>query len=72
MPEMPQIVIDLSKCDGCGEYVACMEICPMSNYEIRETKDGKKAFVREGYECLGCKKCVPECPMEAIEIITEE
>lgn len=66
---MPQIVIDLSKCDGCHTYVACIETCPMSNYEIKEDKTGKKkAYVRVEYECLGCKKCVPACPTCAIDI----
>jgi NAD-dependent dihydropyrimidine dehydrogenase PreA subunit len=66
-------MIDLSKCDGCTSYVACVEVCPMANYEIREDSSGqKKAYARQDYECLGCKKCVPVCPMGAIEIITEE
>jgi NAD-dependent dihydropyrimidine dehydrogenase PreA subunit len=66
-----KIKIDHNLCDGCNSYVACLEECPMSNYEIREDESGhKKAFVREGYECLGCKKCEPVCPQAAIEIIT--
>jgi NAD-dependent dihydropyrimidine dehydrogenase PreA subunit len=68
----PKIKIDLKRCDGCGTYIACVETCPMSNYEIKELEPSKKrAFPRENYECLGCKKCVAVCPTGAIEIITE-
>ncbi len=58
---MYQIIIDLEKCQGCGE---CVDICPM---DVLEMKD-EKATVVDLEECAGCLSCVESCPEEAIEV----
>ncbi|MDH5691389.1 MAG: 4Fe-4S binding protein, partial [Candidatus Bathyarchaeota archaeon] len=45
---MPEIEIDLEKCDGCS---TCIDTCPVGVYEI---KDGKSVPVKKE-ECLACK-----------------
>ena len=58
---MYEIIIDLEKCEGCGE---CVDICPM---EVLELKD-EKAVVVDLEECAGCMSCVESCPEEAIVV----
>ena len=58
---MYQIIIDLDKCQGCGE---CVDICPMEVLEIQD----EKAVVVNPDECAGCMSCVESCPEEAIEV----
>ncbi len=58
---MYQIIIDLEKCQGCGE---CVDICPMDVLEMQDDK----AVVVDLDECAGCLSCVESCPEEAIEV----
>lgn len=58
---MPEIKIDLEKCNGCG---TCVDTCPVGVYEIKE---GKAAPVKEE-ECLVCKACEAQCPNTAIQV----
>ena len=52
------IVIDKSKCVGCGK---CVEACPThAIYMV-----GKEVFVRDEL-CRSCGACVEVCPKEAI------
>ena len=56
------IVIDESKCDGCG---LCVEACHEGALAI---VDGKAKMVREDY-CDGIGDCLPACPRGAISFI---
>jgi len=62
---MPKPVIDYKKCTGC---FTCVDVCPMQVFEKGE-KDGKKtAIVAKPDECIGCKACEVQCPVEAIKV----
>jgi NAD-dependent dihydropyrimidine dehydrogenase PreA subunit len=58
---MPEIKIDLEKCNGCG---TCVDTCPVGVYEI---KDDKSVPVKME-ECLACKACEVQCPNAAIQV----
>lgn len=57
---MPNPVIDLDKCTGCG---TCVEICPMSVFALEK---GKSKVVNG--DCIGCKACEVQCPANAIVV----
>jgi NAD-dependent dihydropyrimidine dehydrogenase PreA subunit len=59
---MPEINIDLEKCNGCG---TCVDTCPVGVYEV---KDDKSVPVKIE-ECLACKACEVQCPNAAIQVI---
>jgi NAD-dependent dihydropyrimidine dehydrogenase PreA subunit len=59
---MPEINIDLEKCNGCG---TCVDTCPVGVFEI---KDAKSVPVKME-ECLACKACEAQCPNAAIQVI---
>lgn len=54
-------IIDAQLCNGCQ---ACVEVCPVSVFEMR---DGK-AVVVAPEDCTGCEACVPVCPMDCIVV----
>lgn len=58
---MPEIKIDLEKCNGCN---TCVDTCPVGVYEI---KDSKSIPVKKE-ECLACKACEAQCPNAAIQV----
>jgi uncharacterized Fe-S center protein len=47
-------VIDISKCNGCGQ---CVEACPFKALSLVEEK-----MVRDEEKCLDCSHCVYLCP----------
>jgi adenylylsulfate reductase subunit B len=55
------ILIDESKCTGCGE---CVESCPEDVLAINRGK----AVVNYPRECWRCGSCVYDCPSGAIEV----
>jgi NAD-dependent dihydropyrimidine dehydrogenase PreA subunit len=55
------VQVDADKCTGDGE---CVDICPVSVYELQE---GKSLPVNAD-ECLGCESCVEVCPTGAITV----
>ena len=59
---MANIVVDHSKCDGCGE---CISVCPQEVYEFND--DDKSEPVRME-DCDECCSCVESCPNEAITV----
>ena len=58
-----KVVIDFSKCTGCGE---CNAVCPSEVFD--DPVDGKTIVARED-DCIGCQACVSACPEEAITIV---
>ena len=56
------IVIDRSKCIGCGK---CIAICPGNI--IRRDENGK-AFLKNDNDCWSCVSCMKECPVHAISV----
>lgn len=58
---MPLPIVDAQSCDGCE---ACVEICPVSVYIIR---DGK-AIVVAAEDCTACQACVPACAQDCIQV----
>ena len=49
------IVIDKSKCAGCGQ---CSIVCPGSLIKMGEDK---KAYIKYPKDCWGCSSCLKEC-----------
>ncbi len=49
-----------SKCQGC-KYTDCVEVCPVACFYELEDR-----LVIHPDECIDCKACVTECPVEAI------
>jgi ferredoxin len=55
---MPHVVTN--KCQGC-KFTDCVEVCPVACfYELNDQ------LVIHPDECIDCKACVTECPVEAI------
>jgi len=65
---MPEIIIDLEKCNGCGK---CREICPKYVFKkIIFNNDNKKIkyIPKWSDRCLLCTMCIGVCPKKAILI----
>lgn len=62
---MPEPVIDKPKCTGCG---TCVEICPMTVFEMEGEGKEKKAKVKNPSACVGCRACEVQCPEECIKV----
>ena len=58
---MPKVTIDESKCTVCG---TCIETCPM---EVFVKKDEKVVPDKQD-ECVGCRACEVQCPVECIKV----
>lgn len=54
------IMIDRSKCVGCGK---CHEVCPGTLIKLDENK---RAYIKYPRDCWGCTSCIKECPVYAI------
>ena len=62
---MPHVIVDHSKCIGCGE---CYKVCPSKVFAI---KRGKSYPVNE-QACVMCRACITHCPTGAITIMHRE
>ena len=65
---MVKVKVDLEKCNGDG---ICVDVCPVSVFELQKIEDTEKSIVVNEEECLLCMACVSSCPTEAI-IVEEE
>lgn len=65
---MPIVVVDWNRCSGKG---TCVEICPVSVFELQELMrhpETLKAVPVKMEECSLCMKCVPICAERAITV----
>jgi len=53
-------VVDLEKCNGCGD---CVESCPLDAISMNEGKS-----VIDPETCGDCGACIDACPNEAISV----
>lgn len=58
---MYKVLIDSTKCNGCGE---CVDICPSEVFELY----GNKSVAVNVEECVGCESCVEVCKNDAITV----
>lgn len=56
---MYEVLIDSTKCNGCGE---CVDVCPNEVFELY----GNKSVALNAEDCIGCQNCVIVCKKEAI------
>jgi Indolepyruvate ferredoxin oxidoreductase, alpha and beta subunits len=54
------VVIDQSKCTGCG---ACVDICPCESLSLQNS-----LCVVDESSCADCGACVDECPVGALSL----
>jgi NAD-dependent dihydropyrimidine dehydrogenase PreA subunit len=59
---MVKIEIDHEKCTGCG---TCVDICPVGVYAL----ENEKSLAVNLDECLICRICETQCPINTIEIV---
>ena len=57
---MPKPVIS-DKCTNCG---TCVDVCPVGVF----AKENGKVVVKKPKECIGCRACEVQCPVEAIKV----
>jgi 2-oxoglutarate ferredoxin oxidoreductase subunit delta len=63
-----EIVIDPSRCKGCG---LCVWVCPKGHIVLSEQGDHRGirvARLHEGHTCTGCSFCAIMCPDVAIRV----
>ncbi len=54
---MPEVKIDLRRCDGCGD---CVKYCPKKVFSTENSKPIVKAEIN----CTLCNECIRHCPIE--------
>jgi ferredoxin len=47
-------------CIRC-KYTDCVEVCPVDAF-----REGRNMLVIDPGDCIDCRLCVPECPVDAI------
>ncbi|MGN1392785.1 MAG: ferredoxin family protein [Succinivibrionaceae bacterium] len=58
------IIIDESKCIGCGR---CVEQCPGNLLKLKGERLKCKVLMKHPRDCWGCTSCVKSCPNQAIK-----
>ena len=58
-----KLKIDYEKCISCGK---CLNLCPMKNIELIDTKPAPQN------KCTCCYRCISNCPKQAITLIGNE
>ena len=62
---MVSVKVDSAKCDGDG---VCVDVCPVSVFELKEEAGSKKANVVREQECILCMACEVQCPTKALTV----
>ena len=60
---MAKPVIDYDNCTICG---TCIDVCPM---DVFTKDDDGKVIVSNPDECVGCRACEVQCPVQCIEVV---
>ncbi len=63
---MVEVKVDLEKCNGCG---TCVEVCPVSVFELQEKEGGKKSVPVNQDACIVCRACEVQCQTQAITVV---
>ena len=61
-------VVDIEKCDGCGD---CVEECSVECITLEGEGDDKHAVVN-AEECTDCETCVDVCEKGALSMVDAE
>ena len=61
LPNVVTLLLDESKCDGCG---MCVTVCPHAVFAMNE----RKARIVDRDACMECGACAGNCPSEAITV----
>ncbi|RLI35225.1 ferredoxin [Candidatus Bathyarchaeota archaeon] len=64
---MPEVKVDLEKCNGCG---TCVDVCPVSVFELQDVEgySEKKSVPVNQDACIVCRSCEVQCPTQAITV----
>jgi len=62
---MPHPVIDYKKCTTCG---TCVSVCPVTVFDMKTDGKKKKTVVARPSDCIGCRACEAQCPVQAIKV----
>ncbi|WP_223913278.1 4Fe-4S dicluster domain-containing protein [Rhodoferax lithotrophicus] len=62
-----RVVIDASRCTGCGW---CVAACPLNLLSLEPQGWKKHAVIDDEATCTGCKKCEKRCLFKALRVTT--
>ena len=62
---MVKITVDKEKCTATG---TCVDVCPVSVYEIKNVGGKKVSVPVRSSECILCRACEVNCPTGAITV----
>jgi NAD-dependent dihydropyrimidine dehydrogenase PreA subunit len=65
---MVVVKVDYEKCNGDG---ICVDVCPTAVFELQEVAEypgEEKSVVVDNDECIECRACEDQCPVQAITI----
>jgi len=63
---MASVKVDVEKCTGCG---TCVNICPVTVFELREVGGKTISVVVAEDQCIACRACEAQCSEGAIAIV---
>jgi uncharacterized protein (DUF169 family)/NAD-dependent dihydropyrimidine dehydrogenase PreA subunit len=63
---MPEIELDVERCDGCG---LCEDFCPVNVFEMVEASGRWLPSAVRAEDCWACDTCVGQCPSGALRVV---